>query len=113
MSTSTHAHTRHSARRGQQRAISQEHIDIALAHGRPSQSHGDTSYTLDDRTLQHTPYSRRADRLRGLTVVLTSDGKLRTVKWDYRIRRRPGILRARRPQGGALYCSRVNEKEVR
>jgi len=93
------SHTRHSATRAQQRAISDQAIDIALAHhGRRQHTHGDLSYTLDDRSLRHTPYARLADRLRGLTVVLTREGTIKTVKWTYAIRRRPGVLRSR---GGA------------
>jgi len=38
---------------------------------------------------------READRLRGLTVVVTREGVVRTVKWDFWSRRR-GMLRGSR-----------------
>lgn len=68
-------------------------VDIALQHGEARWSRGDRVHVLTDRTLRGTPWEDQADRLRGLTVVVTVDGTVRTVKWDFKVRSRPGVLR--------------------
>ena len=85
-------HTRHSRTRSGQRAISDDYIEIALSHGKPSHSYGDMAYTLDDRSLLGTPFQSQTGRLRGLSVVVTRDGHIRTVKWVYHLRKRRPAL---------------------
>ena len=88
--------TDHSRIRSQQRSIDDQVVELVLRYGHRRYSHGDMVYELRDRNLRGTPFEREADRLRGAAVVLTSDGAVRTVMWDYRLRRRPGLLRRRR-----------------
>lgn len=88
--------TDHSRIRSQQRSIDDQVVELVLRYGHRRHSHGDMVYELRDRSLRGTPFEREADRLRGASVVLTSDGMVRTVMWDYRLRRRPGLLRRRR-----------------
>ncbi len=88
--------TDHSRIRSRQRCIGDEVVELVLLYGHRRHSHGDLVYEIRDRSLRGTPYERDADRLRGATVVVTSDGAVRTVMWDYRLRRRPGLLRRRR-----------------
>lgn len=83
----------HALKRGHQRAISRADIDLALMYGRRKRSYGDFCFTLTDRALRDTPHEALCDRLRGLCVVLSGDGTVRTVKWDGRTTRRPGVLR--------------------
>ena len=51
-------------------------------------------YRVTDRLLLRLGLAREADRLRGL-VVVTREGVVRTVKWDFELRRR-GLLRRSR-----------------
>ena len=88
--------TDHSRIRSRQRSIDEEVVELARRYGHRSYSHGDTVYEIRDRSLLGTPFERDADRLRGATVVLTSDGSVRTVMWAYRLRHRPGLLRRQR-----------------
>lgn len=83
----------HALKRGHQRAISRADIDLALRFAFAKRSHGDLCFTLTDRALRDTPHERCCDRLRGLCVVLSGDGTVRTVKWDGRTTRRPGVMR--------------------
>ncbi|MDR7400402.1 MAG: hypothetical protein QN144_13990, partial [Armatimonadota bacterium] len=63
-------------------------------------------YRVTDRLLLRLGLAREADRLRGLTVVVTRDGVVRTVKWDFELRRRGQLRRSRRnpEQGPAWRC---------
>lgn len=85
--------TPHAEERMHQRCIHDEDIAIALWLGEASHSYGDVVYTLTDRCLRGTRWERKADRLRGLAVVLTDDGWVRTVMWNDRVRHRAGVLR--------------------
>lgn len=80
----------HARTRMRQRAIGQAELHVALSVGDVSGSHGDLVYTVTDRCLRGTEWSRLTDRLRGLTVVITADNVVRTVKWLRRLRRRAG-----------------------
>lgn len=88
--------TRHAQERCQQRAISQQQIQIVLEYGRPTRT---DCLVLDDRCLEGTPFQNQGHRLRGLCVALTPDGGVQTVMWLERIRRRPGKLRGSRLKG--------------
>lgn len=83
--------SRHARTRMQQRGIRHEMVDIALRYGYLRYSHGSEVYELRDRSLVGTPYERFTERLRGLAVVMTADGEVRTVKWVFHLRRRPGV----------------------
>ncbi|MEW6281804.1 MAG: hypothetical protein AB1758_24575 [Candidatus Eremiobacterota bacterium] len=89
--------TRHATRRSRQRAIRPALIDLALRYGRELKSFRDRVFVLDDRSLSTAPVEvqRQADRLRGLCVVLAGES-VRTVRWEFSVRRRPGRLRRQR-----------------
>lgn len=82
----------HFNRRLQQRAINWDMIKLAIAYGKfQYHSHAKT-WTLLDKNLKYTPYSRFVDKLRGLRIIALSeslDGTLRlcTAYWAYDIRR--------------------------
>ena len=84
-----------------------EHAWLRLCHRRvplqgvllaletdPIFDHGDLVYCLTDRFLMARRLSHLAERLRGLTVVVTRDGVIKTVKWDFQ-KKRKGLLRRR------------------
>lgn len=75
----------HAIRRMQQRAISEDAIQIALQYGQKTYSHGRQCFTLTDRILLKTPYAKRCDKLRGLCVVVGSTGDVVTVKWKFTV----------------------------
>lgn len=83
--------TEHSRKRQQQRAIGQEMIEIAVMYGHKHYSHGSVCYTLRDRDLKASPYTRFTDSLRGLTVVC-DEGQHQlvviTAMWNFECRRR-------------------------
>jgi len=96
--------THHARQRCQQRCIQSQRIQIALDYGRPARPY---VLVLDDRSLEGTPYQHRTAELRGLCVVLTPDGAVRTVMWDYNLRRRPGR------QSGAAVRRRCQQHRAR
>lgn len=59
----------HTTRRMQQRAIAREMIEVALLYGKCERYSHATTYTLLDKTLTKTPYSKFIDKLRGLRVI--------------------------------------------
>jgi hypothetical protein len=65
--------SKHSKQRKQQRAINDDMIKIALTYGRKEYSEGALRYTLTDRSLNHTPYAKLMDALRGLRVVCSQE----------------------------------------
>ena len=85
----------HAARRCQQRGIRPQDLWVAL-QARPTWSHGCLVYRVTDRLLARLGFHPRADRLRGLTVVVDTVGVVRTVKWDSRLRRTGPLRRSRR-----------------
>lgn len=85
--------SKHARVRLRQRAATPDMVELVLCHGTVSHHGGDEVYVLTDRSLVGTPHERKADRLRGLCVVLTQDGTVRTVMWNHRVRHRPGRLR--------------------
>jgi hypothetical protein len=87
----------HAARRCQQRGIRPEDLYLAL-RAKPAWSHGCLVYQITDRLLARLGLHTRADRLRGLTVVVTTTGVVLTVKWDFRLRK-TGLLRRSRHLG--------------
>ena len=84
--------TLHSRRRMQQRGITARMVRIALEIGEKRQSHQAVCHRITERLLLHTRFAAESDRLRGLCVVVSLDGSIVTVKWDYRLRQ-PGPLR--------------------
>ncbi|GAC1484561.1 MAG: hypothetical protein NVS2B14_21990 [Chamaesiphon sp.] len=74
----------HLQRRQQQRAINDPMIKVALLYGHKHFNKGATIFTLNDRSLQQTPYSRFAGTLRGLRVVCLNglpNPQILTVYW--------------------------------
>jgi len=60
----------HLQRRQQQRAITSEMMQIAIAYGQKHYDHrGATIYTLRDRQLKYSPYAKFTNALRGLQVI--------------------------------------------
>lgn len=97
----------HARTRMQQRSIDPEMIEVALRYGRMRHDHGSEVYELGDRSLVGTPYERERERLRGLSVVMSRDGSVTTVKWAYHLRHRPGIgSRSRLRERGVQAFSR-------
>jgi hypothetical protein len=84
----------HARRRCQQRGVREEDVGVALK-AKPVYNRGDLVCRVMDRLLVRLGLVREADRLRGLTVVVTREGVVRTVKWDFWSRRR-GMLRGSR-----------------
>ena len=91
--TNTLVVSHHARARMRQRAIGEAELHVALSVGYISHSHGDLVYTVTDRGLRGTEWWRLADRLRGLSVVITPDNVVRTVLWLERMRRRAGPAR--------------------
>jgi hypothetical protein len=89
---STYKDQNHCSRRLQQRAINWDMVKLAIAYGKFEYfSHAHT-WTLLDRSLTHTPYSRFVDKLRGLRIIATKNSddstlKLATAYWVYDLRR--------------------------
>jgi hypothetical protein len=86
--------TNHATRRYQQRAVPQWAIGIAL-RARPRFSRGCLVYCVTDRFLLRQRLDHLADRLRGLTVVVSPDSAIVTLKWDNRLRRGGCLRRSR------------------
>lgn len=81
----------HLQRRQQQRAISNAMIQIAVMYGEMQTSHGALTFTLQDKSLQHTPYWRFIDVLRGLRVVCVAglqNPQILTAYWHEDTKRR-------------------------
>lgn len=81
----------HLERRQQQRAISNAMITVALTYGKKTFSRGALVYTLNDRSLERTPYAKFIDVLRGLRVVCLigpPDPKILTAYWHEETKRR-------------------------
>ncbi|HEY9809104.1 MAG TPA: hypothetical protein V6D13_07155 [Halomicronema sp.] len=81
----------HLERRQQQRAISNAMIEVALMYGTKGFSRGALVYTLNDRSLRHSPYYQFVDHLRGLTVVCLAgppDPEILTAYWHEKTKRR-------------------------
>ncbi|MBD2427503.1 hypothetical protein [Phormidium sp. FACHB-1136] len=86
-----HSDPGHSSKRQQQRAISQEMVEIAVMYGHKHYSHGSVCYTLRDRDLKASPYAQFMDSLRGLTIVCDEGPhqlELITAKWNFECRQR-------------------------
>jgi hypothetical protein len=84
----------HLERRRQQRAISEEMIDIALCYGYRKRIRGAITFTLTDKSLKGSPYERYMDSLRGLKVVTQIEGKevyLQTCYWSWSIKNKKRI----------------------
>jgi hypothetical protein len=81
----------HVQRRQQQRAINPDMIKVALTYGEKDYSHGAVRFTLTDRILNHTPYKKVADCLRGLRVVCKpteTTTEIITTYWDTKTKKR-------------------------
>lgn len=82
----------HFNRRLQQRAINWDMIKLTIAYGK-FQYHSQTqTWTLLDKSLQHTPYERFIDKLRGLRIIAANYScddtlKLSTAYWTYDLRK--------------------------
>ncbi|WP_448571402.1 hypothetical protein [Trichothermofontia sp.] len=65
-------------------------IRIALGYGRKHFQRGAIVFTLNDKTLRHSPYAKFTDALRGLTVVCSGDlpsPQLLTTYWNLALKR--------------------------
>ncbi len=93
----------HALRRAQQRGIALRAILLAL-QTRPVFSRGDMVFRITDRFLMRIGHTCLADRLRGLTVIVTGDGVIRTVMWDRRSRRTGCLRRGRFPSRSLPRC---------
>ena len=71
----------HLQRRQQQRAITNDMIQIAIAYGQKRFDHrGATIYTLRDRQLKYSPYAKFTNALRGLQVIcILGQPRLRVI----------------------------------
>ena len=82
----------HLQRRQQQRAISNDMIRVAIAYGQKRfDHHGAIVYTLSDRLLKHSPYSKFTDTLRGLQVICLqslNNYQILTTYWNFETKRR-------------------------
>jgi Domain of unknown function (DUF4258) len=79
----------HAQRRMQQRAISEEMIAVALLYGREEYHTHAKTFTILDKTLKNTPYSKFVDKLRGLRVIAieTAEGlNVTSVYWAWDLR---------------------------
>ena len=85
-----HQDPAHLQRRKQQRAISDDMLQLAVAYGTQRNfNQGAIAFTLTDRSLHKTAYRKFVDRLRGLTVIChrTLQGyEVHTAYWDYKIK---------------------------
>ena len=79
----------HVERRQQQRAISDELTQVALAYGTAKWDRGSKIKTLNDRNLKKTVYQKYISKLRGLSVVYKEEDSiyhLTTVCWNYNVK---------------------------
>lgn len=93
----------HGRRRSQQRAISEEFIQIALLLGHVEYVSRAKTYTLTDRQLADTKFSKFSEELRGLRIVTEPPSTNRedqpiqvtTVMWAEDVRNRKPKLKSR------------------
>jgi hypothetical protein len=81
----------HFQRRKQQRAVNNDMIKIALAYGRKKFIYGAVTFTLTDRNLSDSPYTKFDDMLRGLRVVCQvapPNPIIITTYWDYKVKQK-------------------------
>ncbi|WP_071516226.1 hypothetical protein [Geitlerinema sp. PCC 9228] len=81
----------HLERRQHQRGINNSMIAVALLYGQQQFSHGALIFTITDRILRGTPYSKLLDWLRGLRVVCLQgppDAKVLTAYWHKKTKSR-------------------------
>ena len=83
-------YSRYALQRCSQRGVSACDIELALLYGTRNRTFSDTEYVLTDRCLLK---SGLPERLRGLCVIVTSGGVVKTVMFRYKVKRRPGLLR--------------------
>ncbi len=84
----------HTLARCQQRGIGEDDLFAVFYFGMVERTHGCLRYILTDRSLANTPLAKDAHRLRGLTLVVNPvSNEVVTVKHQYDIAGRPGILR--------------------
>jgi hypothetical protein len=82
----------HFMRRLQQRAISWNMIELAIAYGNFQYYSKALTWTLLDKNLQWTPYRKFVDKLRGLRIIANyrssqNSIKLSTAYWAYDLRK--------------------------
>lgn len=86
----------HALARCQQRGVGEADLFAVFYFGTVERTHGCLRYVLTDRVLANTPLAKDADRLRGLTLVVDpTRNEVVTVKHQYAIAARPGVLRKR------------------
>jgi len=93
----------HGRRRSQQRAISEEFIHIALLLGQVEYVSRAKTYTLTDRQLSNTKFSKFSDELRGLRIITEPPSadqedqpiQVTTVMWAEEVRNRKPKLKTR------------------
>lgn len=81
----------HIERKTQQRAITKEAIEICLAYGKKKRAIKAWNYSITDRSLHNTSYSKFKDSLRGLTIIGNWEQDtfyIITSYWDFNIKNR-------------------------
>lgn len=86
----------HYERRQQQRAISKEMVSLCLTYGEKKRIRGALTYTILDKNLKFTKYSKYLSELRGLRVVLnnltesmdSSEIGIHTVYWVNQVKKK-------------------------
>lgn len=81
----------HVQRRMQQRAINLDMMKLAIAYGEVEFHSKAKTWTLLDKSLENTPYSYFADKLRGLRLIALPKLQdeiiyVTTVYWSYALR---------------------------
>jgi len=82
----------HFERRKQQRAITEEMIQLCITYGEKKRIRGALTYTLLDKNLKNTNYKKYLEKVRGLRVVLNqlkdSDSLgIHTVYWVDKVKK--------------------------
>lgn len=83
----------HYQRRKQQRAITEEMVQLCLTYGEKKRIRGALTYTILDKNLFKTSYKKYIDKLRGLRVVLETSSEnqlsLLTTYWVTEVKKKP------------------------
>ena len=88
--------TEHALMRCQQRGVAEADLFAVFYFGAIERTHGCLRYVLTDRVLANTPLAKDADRLRGLTLVVDpKSNEVVTVKRQFTVSRRPGVMSKR------------------
>lgn len=82
----------HYERRKQQRAITEEMVQLCITYGEKKRIRGALTFTLLDKNLKHTNYNKYLEKVRGLRVVLNqldnnSALGIHTVYWVDKVKK--------------------------